>query len=45
MACYQLVGLFLDSLKIKNECDLGNTVEVCDHLVTSAAMHCHATIR
>lgn len=46
MTCYQLLRLFLDSLKIKGACDLGSTAGgVCDHFVTSAAMHCQTSIR
>lgn len=45
MTYYQLLRLFLDSLKIKGACDLGSTAGVCDPFVTSAAVHCQASIR
>lgn len=45
MTYYQLLRLFLDSLKIKSAFDLGSTAGVCDPFVTSAAMHCQASIR
>lgn len=45
MTCYQLLRLFPDSLKIKGACDLGSTAGVCDHFVTSAAMHCQTSTR
>lgn len=45
MTSYQLLRLFLDSLKIKGACNLGSTAGVGDHFVTSAATHYQASIR
>ena len=45
MTCYQLLRLFPESLKIKGSRDLGSTAGVCDHVVTSAVMHCQTSIR